>query len=106
MTRIKRAVGAWFCWGVDGASLEEFMSWAQLRWTVERFHQDITLELGADEYQGRTSTGFHHHPAAVMDAHMFVAPQRMRTGTGRSSLASFEMAETMCLTAGHVGQLR
>lgn len=52
---------AWMCWGVDEVSLEEVVSWAQLRWCVEQFHRDIKQNLGADEYQGRTWRGVHHH---------------------------------------------
>ena len=86
----ERDVRAWFCWEPDEASLEELVPWAQLRWTVERFHQDIKQELGADEYQGRTWTGFHHHCQLVMVAHAFVASQRLQTGVNRTRLASFE----------------
>lgn len=101
----ERDVRAWFCWGVDEASLEELVSWAQLRWTVERFHQDIKQELGADEYQGRTWTGFHHHLAVVMVAHAFVASQRLRTGTDRTRLASFETVVRLIVRESAIQQL-
>ncbi|MHC3439892.1 IS701 family transposase [Natrialbaceae archaeon A-gly3] len=52
---------AWVCWGVDDASLEQLVSWSQVRWTIEQFHRDIKQNLGADEYQGRTWKGVHHH---------------------------------------------
>ena len=52
---------AWVCWGVDEASLEHLVSWSQVRWTIEQFHRDIKQNLGADEYQGRTWKGVHHH---------------------------------------------
>ena len=80
---------AWICWGLDEASLEELVSWGQLRWTVERFHQEIKQELGADKYQGRTWRGFHHHLSAVMLAHAFVAERRLEAGKDRKDLASF-----------------
>jgi SRSO17 transposase len=80
---------AWICWGLDKASLKELVSWGQLRWTVERFHQDIKQELGADKYQGRTWRGFHHHLSAVMLAHAFIAEQRLKAQRGREDLASF-----------------
>ncbi len=80
---------AWICWGLDKASLEELVSWGQLRWTVERFHQDIKQELGADKYQGRTWRGFHHHLSAVMLAHAFIAEQRLEEGQDREGLDSF-----------------
>ncbi|MCW8172911.1 hypothetical protein D8S78_14865 [Natrialba swarupiae] len=28
---------AWVCWGVDDASLEQLVSWSQVRWTIEQF---------------------------------------------------------------------
>ena len=81
---------AWMCWGVDEASLEELVSWAQVRWCVEQFHRDIKQNLGADEYQGRTWKGTHHHLAVVMLAHAFVLQRRFETGENLSDFSSFE----------------
>jgi len=81
---------AWMCWGVDEASLEELVSWAQVRWCVEQFHRDIKQNLGADEYQGRTWKGVHHHLAVVMLAHAFVVRRRFETGENHSDFLSFE----------------
>ena len=81
---------AWLCWGLDDVSLEDLVSWAQLRWTIEKFHREIKQELGGDEYQGRTWRGFHHHLSAVMLAHAFIAKLRLETGIDRSELPSFE----------------
>ena len=82
-------VKAWLCWDLDDASLEQLVSWAHVRWTIEQFHRDIKQVLGADEFQGRTWDGFHHHLAVVMLAHAFVAEQRLRTDDG-TGLDSFE----------------
>jgi SRSO17 transposase len=81
---------AWMCWGVDEASVEELVSWAQVGWCVEQFHRDIKQNLGADEYQGRTWKGTHHHLAVVMLAHAFVVQRRLETGENRSDFSSFE----------------
>lgn len=81
---------AWLCWGVDEESLEQLVSWAHLRWTVEQFHKEIKQVLGADDFQGRTWNGFHHHLTVVMLAHAFVAEQRLRTGDEGCDLDSFE----------------
>lgn len=85
-----RGLKAWICWGLDERSLEELVDRTQLRWTIERFHQDSKGELGAGEYQGRTWTGFHHHLSAVMLAHAFIADQRLERGFDREDLPSFQ----------------
>lgn len=81
---------AWICWGLDDPSLEELVDWAQLRWAVERYHQDSKQELGADEYQGRTWSGLHHHLSGVMLAHAFIAERRLDRGMDREQLPSFQ----------------
>lgn len=85
-----RGLKAWICWGLDERSLDELVDRSQLRWTIERFHQDNKDELGAGEYQGRTWTGFHHHLAAVMLGHAFIAERRLERGIGREDLPSFQ----------------
>ena len=81
---------AWVCWGVDEASLKELVSWSQVRWSIEQFHRDIKQNLGADEYQGRTWKGVHHHLGVVMLAHAFVVRRRLETGANRTDFSSFE----------------
>lgn len=83
---------AWMCWGLDEASLEELVTWAHLRWTIEQFHRDIKQILGADEFQGRTWRGFHHHIAVVLLTQAFVASQRLETGEEYAGFDSFEEA--------------
>ncbi|MCW8172231.1 hypothetical protein D8S78_05160 [Natrialba swarupiae] len=53
-------------------------------------HRDIKQNLGADEYQGRTWKGVHHHLAVVMLAHAFVVRRRLETGANQSDFSSFE----------------
>lgn len=79
------SIKAWICWGLDESSLEELVQWTHLRWSIERFHQDIKQHLGADEFQGRTWDGFHRHLAVVMLAHAFIATHRLETGQDLSS---------------------
>jgi SRSO17 transposase len=81
---------AWVCWGVDEAMLDQLVTWSQIRWSIEQFHRDIKQNLGADEYQGRTWKGIHHHLAVVMLAHAFVVRRRLETGTKRTDFSSFE----------------
>jgi len=78
------------CWDVDGELLEQLVSWSQARWSVEQFHRDIKQNLGADEYQGRTWKGTHHHLAVVMLAHAFVVRRRLETGTNHTDFSTFE----------------
>ena len=80
----------WVCWGLDDASLEELVKWAHLRWTIEQFHKHIKQLLGADEFQGRTWRGFHHHIAVVLLAQAFIAEQRLETGEEFGGFDSFE----------------
>ena len=46
--------------------------------------------LGADEFQGRTWLGFHHHMAVVMLTHAFVATHSLETGQANGGFDSFE----------------
>lgn len=80
-------VKAWICWDLDESSLEELVQWTHLRWSIERFHQDIKQHLGADEFQGQSWDGFHRHLAVVMLAHAFIATHRLET---EQDLPSFE----------------
>ena len=81
---------AWLCWGVDDASPYQLVSWGHVRWTVEQFHKEIKQVLGADDFQGRTWDGFHHHLSVVILAHAFVAEQRLQTGEDGHGFDSFE----------------
>jgi SRSO17 transposase len=80
-------VEAWICWDLDESSLEELVQWTHLRWSIERFHQDIKQHLGADEFQGQSWDGFHRHLAVVMLAHAFIATHRLEC---EQDLPSFE----------------
>ena len=83
-------VKAWICWDLDDHTLEELVQWTHLRWSIERFHQDIKQHLGADEFQGRSWDGFHRHLAVVMLAHAFIATQRLKHGLWTEEYPSFE----------------
>jgi len=83
-------LAAWLCWGLDESSLDELVEWAHLRWTIEQYHRDIKQVLGADEFQGRTWRGFHHHMAVVMFTQAFVATHRLETGETNGGFDSFE----------------
>lgn len=44
------SVKTWICWDLDESSLEELVQWTHLRWSIERFHEDIKQHLGADKF--------------------------------------------------------
>jgi len=71
---------AYLCWGLDGASLEELVATAHLRWTIEQFHREAKQMLGLDEFEGRTWKGWHHHVTMVLLAYAYLALQRARQG--------------------------
>jgi FOG: Transposase len=81
------SVKTWICWDLDESSLEELVQWTHLRWSIERFHEDIKQHLDADKFQGRSWDGFNRHLAVVMLAHAFIATHRLETG---QDLPSFE----------------
>ena len=94
------SIKAWVCWSLDDASLEQLVSWAHVRWTIEQFHKESKEVLGADKFQGRSWTGLHHHLAAVMLAHASIAKQRLHTETDGTGLESFkEVARRLVLEA-------
>ena len=93
-------IKAWICWGLDDHSLEELVAWAHIRWTIEQFHREIKQVLGADEFQGRSWKGLHHHLAVVMLAHAFIAEERLRTGNDGLRFDTFdEVARRLVLEA-------
>lgn len=76
--------------GLDDASLEDLVKWGHLRWTIEQVHTHIKQLLGADEFQGRTWRGFHHHMAVVLLSQAFIAEQQLDTVEEFSGFDSFE----------------
>jgi len=96
------SVKAWMCWDLDESSLEELVQWTHLRWSIERFHEDIKQHLGADEFQGRSWDGFHRHLAVVMLAHAFIATHRLEAG---HDLPSFETVMQRIVREAAIQQL-
>ena len=96
------SVKAWICWDLDESSLEDLVQWTHLRWSIERFHEDIKQHLGADEFQGRSWDGFHRHLAVVMLAHAFIATHRLEAG---HNLPSFETVMQRIVREAAIQQL-
>ena len=75
---------------------------AGMRWTIEESLQTAKGEVGLDQYEGRSWTGWDRHITLAMWAHAFLAVVRAETGThiipkkgppavtGVSSLARFK----------------
>jgi len=62
----------YMCWGLDDASLEELVSMAHIRWTIEQCFKQMKRELGLDEFEGRKWNGWHHHASMVMLAFCYL----------------------------------
>ncbi|MGO9520091.1 MAG: hypothetical protein ACLPND_23890 [Candidatus Korobacteraceae bacterium] len=46
---------------------------------IEQDYQQLKEELGLDHYEGRNSTGWHHHVTLVMLAHAFLTLEKLRS---------------------------
>lgn len=72
-----------------GASLQELVEFAKLRWRIERDYEELKQELGLDHYEGRSWRGFHHHASLCIATYAFLVAERAafsplcaRGGTG------------------------
>ena len=79
----------WICWDVDDWSLEELVTYAHMRWPIERFHKDVKQVLGLNQFEGRTWKGWNHHVAVVLLTYAFIATQRAAHGAAAESLPPF-----------------
>lgn len=59
-----------------GASLQELVEFAKLRWRIERDYEELKQELGLDHYEGRSWRGFHHHASLCIAAYAFLVAER------------------------------
>ncbi len=60
---------------------EETLVWlAGMRWPVESAIQESKSELGLDQYEVRSWTGWHHHTTMTLLAHHFLVRLRCRVG--------------------------
>lgn len=70
---------SWICWGLEKASLEEMAAIAHRRFLIERFHEEVKMELGLDHLEGRRWLGLNHHLTLVPIAHTFLVREQIRT---------------------------
>ena len=62
-------------WGVGEISLTELARLMRLRWPIELGSRQMKEQLGLDQFEGRTWTGWHHHMTIVVMAQAFLATQ-------------------------------
>ena len=71
------------------ATLADAVSLWKTRWHVEQGYHQLKEELGLDHFEGRSSSGFHHHATLCLLAYGFLALERSR-GTPTSLDAPVE----------------
>jgi hypothetical protein len=58
--------------------LEELAAIAHRRFLIERFHEEVKMELGLDHFEGRRWRGLNHHLTLVLIAHTFLVREQAR----------------------------
>ena len=79
----------------DGTALAELVQIAGTRWTIEACFEAAKGEVGLDQYEVRSWTGWHRHVTLAMLAHAYLAVLRKtvvggggHAGLGRRALAA------------------
>jgi SRSO17 transposase len=65
-----------------GTSLAELVRVAGTRWAIEACFEAAKGEVGLDQYEVRSWTGWHRHVTLAMLAHAYLAVLRRRAATG------------------------
>lgn len=66
-----------------GTALEDVVRVAGQRWTIEQAFEEAKGEVGLDEYEVRSWTGWYRHITLALLAHAFLASIRAATGQER-----------------------
>jgi SRSO17 transposase len=69
-------VHAFICFCKDGTSLEDLVRVAGCRWAIETCIEEAKGEVGLDEYEVRTFTGWYRHITLACLAHCFLSVTR------------------------------
>lgn len=62
------------------ASIEEMLSGAFARFSIEQCHEQGKQEVGLGDYETRSWVGWHHHTALALLAHHFLITEQRRLG--------------------------
>lgn len=62
------------------ASIEEMLSGAFSRFSIEQCHEQGKQEVGLGDYETRSWAGWHHHTALALLAHHFLVTEQRRLG--------------------------
>ena len=69
----------------EGTDLATLVRVAGTRWTIEACFEAAKGEVGLDEYEVRSWTGWHRHVTLAMLAHAYLAAVRKAAAGGRSA---------------------
>ena len=72
-------VATYVCFAPEGTSLETLVRVAGHRWTIESCFEEAKGEVGLDEYEVRSWTGWYRHVTLACLAHAFLAVVRSQT---------------------------
>ena len=66
----------WFSTMPANTAIKQLVSFAKLRWLIERDYLELKQELGLGHYEGRGWPGFHHHGALCIAAYGFLVAEK------------------------------
>jgi SRSO17 transposase len=69
----------------EGSTLAQLVRVAGTRWTIESCFEAAKSEVGLDQYEVRSWTGWHRHITLAMLAHAYLAVLRKAANGGRGS---------------------
>ncbi len=85
-------------WGMEAASLKQFVRCALITWAVEQFHRDVKQLLGLDRSEGRSCKGWYHYISMAPLAFAFISSLRAGMQSKNDRLPSLPaMARTVVL---------
>ena len=74
-------LAAYACFAPEGTPLSQLVQVAGTRWVIEASLEEAKDELGLDQYEVRSWTGWYRHITLVLLAHALLAVIQARAGT-------------------------